>query len=146
MIELINYCLGGDCPGENPGGKWTEQLTECKKKKKRRIVHREELRKLEVQQEKLNADRGEGDCIKFDLGDEDTFDVKECPVGPYLEGLSFEEIHNILTTKELQRTCLYAKNQMGHQTQCVLKCFTEQLCGKMYVRYLMLKYVPMNMF
>ena len=159
MIELINYCLGGDGgdgPGENPGGKWTKQLTECAKKKKRRIVHREklrtlevnreELRKLEVQQEKLNADRGEGDCIKFDLGDEDTFDVKECPVGPYLEGLSFEEIHKILTTKELQKDLPVCKNQMGNQTQSVFKCFTEQLCGKMYVRHVMLKYVPMNMF
>ena len=129
MIELINYCLGGDGgdgPGENPenpGGKWTKQLTECAKKKKRRIVHREklrtlevnreELRKLEVQQEKLNADRGEGDCIKFDLGDEDTFDVKECPVGPYLEGLSFEEIHKILTTKELQKDLPVCKKTDG---------------------------------
>ena len=97
MIEFINYCLGGD----GPGRKWTEK---CSKKKKRRIrkeeleVHKEEQRNLEVQEEKPNADKGEGDCIKFDLRDEDTFDVKECPVGRYFEGLSFEDIYNILTT------------------------------------------------
>ena len=115
MIELINYCLGGDGPGRT----WTEK---CSKKKKRRIhkeelreleVHTEELRKLEVQQEKLNEDRGEGDCIKFDLRDEDTFDVKECPVGRYLEGKSFEEIYNILTTKELQKDLPVCKKPDG---------------------------------
>ena len=112
MIELINYCLGGD----GPGRKWTEK---CSKKKKRRIrkeeleVHTEELRKLEVQQEKPNADKGEGDCIKFDLRDEDTFDVKECPVGRYLEGLSFEDIYNILTTKELQKDLPVCKKPDG---------------------------------
>ena len=145
MIELINYCLGGD----GPGRKWTEK---CSKKKKRRIrkeeleVHTEELRKLEVQQEKPNADKGEGDCIKFDLRDEDTFDVKECPVGPYLEGLSFETYTTFSQQRNFKRTCLYAKNQMGNQTQCVFKCFTKQLCVKIYVSHVMLKYVPMNMF
>ena len=53
MIELINYCLGGDGgdgPGENPenpGGKWTEQLS---KKKKRRIVHREKTKNIRSEQ------------------------------------------------------------------------------------------------
>ena len=109
----MDYCSGGDCPGENPGEKWTEQLTECKKKKKRRVVHRQELRELEVQQQKLKADRGEGDCIKFDLGDETTFDVKECPVGEYLEGKTFEEINNILTKKELQKDLPVCKKPDG---------------------------------
>ena len=110
-------------------------------------VNREELRKLEVQQEKLNADRGEGDCIKFDLGDEDTFDVKECPVGPYLEGLSFEEIHKILTTKELQKDLPCMQKTRWETRPRVYSSASPNNCvEKMYVRHVMLKYVPMNMF
>ena len=83
-----------------------EQVTACESKKKRRIVHRQK-------QQKLNADRGEGDGIKFDLGDKDTFDVEECPVGEYLEGKTFEQIYNILTTKELQKDLPLCKKADG---------------------------------
>ena len=126
----MDYCLGGDCPGENPGQKWTEQLTECKKKKKRRIVHRQELRKLEVQQQKLNAERGEGDGIKFDLGDKTTFDVEECPVGQYLEGKTFEEIYNILTKKELQKDLPVCKKPDGKPDPACIEVLHQTIVWK----------------
>ena len=76
-------------------------------------MHRQEQRKLQLQQQKLNAERGEGDGIEFDLGDKTTFDVEECPVGPYLRGKTFEEIYNILTKKELQKDLPVCKKADG---------------------------------
>ena len=76
-------------------------------------MHRQKQSKLQLQQQKLNAGRGEGDGIEFDLGDKATFYVEECPVGPYLEGKSFEEIYNILTKKELQKDLPVCKQADG---------------------------------
>ena len=76
-------------------------------------MHRQEQRKLQLQQQKLNAERGEGDGIKFDLGDSTTFDLEECPVGPYLRGKTFEEIYDILTEEELQKDLPVCKKADG---------------------------------
>ena len=76
-------------------------------------MHRQKQRKLQLEQKKLNVERGEGDGIEFDLGDKTTFDVEECPVGPYLRGKTFEEIYNILTRKELQNDLPVCKQADG---------------------------------
>ena len=60
----------------------------------------EQQRKLFVQQQqKQKPQTGQGDVIQFDLGDLTTYDIHVCPVGLYLDGKTFQEIHNILTSE-----------------------------------------------
>ena len=75
---------------------------------------------------KVTKRKNIGECTdktkekKFDLGDPKTYDLDECPVGPYLKGKTFEEIYNILTKNKLQKDLPVCKKADGTpDPQCI---------------------------
>ena len=54
------------------------------------------MHKQEVERQ-LQAQSRKEENKEFDLADDTTFTIQQCPVGPYLVGKTFEEIQKILT-------------------------------------------------